>query len=99
MRHPRDHLPALNRIEAALEATCGALITLEALGGDASDFDAMQQHVAGAVHSLREAIEELRSAQNNGANELALGFVLNGGPRAPRGGPGGGGQSKPCRTA
>jgi hypothetical protein len=75
--HPRDHLPALDRIEAALEASCGILVTLESLSLDPHPPASMQDHVARAVRFFRDAIEELRQAQNNAANEHALGFVMN----------------------
>lgn len=80
MTHPRDYLPALDRIEAALEASCGALITLESLNcratGSTDEADGMQEHIGQATRSLREAIESLRAAQSDGADALALGFVL-----------------------
>lgn len=102
MDHPRDYLPTLDQIEAALEAACGALITLESISPGASrgldDADEMQRHVGLAIRSLRQAIEELRLAQSNGSSALAIEFVLN--TRAPRGsaepGPS---QTKPRRTA
>ncbi len=105
MPHPRDYLPALDRIEAALEASCGALVTLESInseGGDGSDDpDGLRTHVGMAIRSLRNVIEELRLAQNNGACALAIGFVLNANGRVPhfdplRPDPA---QSKPRRTA
>jgi hypothetical protein len=106
MPHPRDYLPALDRIEAALEASCGALVTLESIPSDAvdgsDDPDGMRGHVGLAIRSLRGAIEELRLAQNNGAYALAIGFVLQGNGRAPGDvapPPRDPGQSKPRRTA
>jgi hypothetical protein len=106
MPHPRDYLPALDRIEAALEASCGALVTLESIDPDAPDEledpAGMRAHVGQAIRSLRHTIEELRLAQNNGACALAIGFVLNGNGRAPSGvepPPTDPGQSKPRRTA
>ena len=86
MPHPRDYLPALDQIEAALEATCGALVTLESvksnLPDDSNDPDGMRSHLGLAMASLRHVIEELRLAENNGAYALAIGFVLNGRRRA-----------------
>jgi hypothetical protein len=80
MHHPRDCLPALDRIEAALEATCAALMTLEsmnpgsvdAIGGAAGT----EAHVQLAISRLRDAVEELRLAQSDGSSALAIGFVL-----------------------
>lgn len=102
MEHPRDYLPALDRIEAALEASCGALVTLESINSGVadrvSDVDAAQGHVRLAIRALRKVIEELRLAQNNGSSALAIGFVMKGNGRVssvefdP-------GQSKPRRTA
>jgi hypothetical protein len=103
MHHPRDYLPALDRIEAALEASCGALVTLESIKpGPADglrDADRMQAHVGLAIASLRGAIEELRLAQSNGSSALAVGFVLKGNGRPRRGVTAGPGQSNPRRTA
>lgn len=103
MAHPRDYLPALDRIEAALEATCGALIALESLTSGAPEHphgaDGMQEHVGRAIRSLRDAIDELRSAQGAGADGLALGFVSEGSRAAARGAPHDTGQSNPRRTA
>jgi hypothetical protein len=103
MHHPRDYLPALDRIEAALEASCGALVTLESIKpGPADDLrgiDGTHGHLRLAIGSLREAIEELRLAQSKGSSALASGFVLEGNGRAPRGVQPDPGQSKPRRTA
>jgi hypothetical protein len=102
MHHPRDYLPALDRIEGALEASCGALVTLQSITGTADvlrDADGMQAHVGLAIESLREAIKELRLAQSNGSSALAIGFVLTGNGRPERGVQDESGQSKPRRTA
>jgi hypothetical protein len=106
MPHPRDYLPTLDRIEAALEASCGALVTLESINSVARDGsdepDAMGGHVGLAIRSLRDVIEELRLAQSNGACALAIGFVLKGNGRVPRAVdpvPLDPGQPKPRRTA
>jgi hypothetical protein len=102
MTHPRDYLPALDRIEAALEASCGALITLESLGCGATDgvgdTNGLQEHIGRAIRALRTTIDELRAAQSDGAGALALGFVLKG-PAGVRGAGPPAGQSKPRRTA
>jgi hypothetical protein len=103
MPHPRDYLPALDRVEAALEASCAALVTLESINPGAadgtSDIDATQRHVGLAISALRDAIEELRLAQSDGSSALAIGFVLKGRDRAPRGSTADSGQSNPRRTA
>jgi hypothetical protein len=103
MSHPRDYLPALDRVEAALEASCGALVTLESISPRAADgaggTDTTQRHLGRAISALRDAIEELRLAQSNGSSAPAMGFVLEGSRRAPPGGKRAFGQSSPRRTA
>jgi len=102
MHHPRDYLPALDRIEGALEASCGALVTLESIKGAADglrDADGMEAYVALAIESLREAIEQLRLAQSNGSSALAIEFVLEGDRRPRAAVKADSGQSKPRRTA
>ena len=106
MPHPRDYLPSLDRIEAALEASCGALVTLESINSDAGDgsddADGTRSHVGLAIRSLRDVIEELRLAQSNGACTLAIGFVLKANGRVPRALdslPPDPGQSRPRRKA
>ena len=94
MTHPRDYLPVLDDVEAALEASCGALVTLQRVHvelGHRIDLTGIQAHIAHAEANLRVAIEELRRAHSRGTSGLALGFVL-----ARRGR---GRQSRPRRTA
>ena len=93
MRYTRDSPSATDRIEAALEASCAALVTLESLSFGAGEPSGRQERVVTAIRSLRHAIEQLRWAQSDHADELALGFVLNGRPRPGRR------QSRPRRTA
>lgn len=99
MTHPRDYLPVLDRLGAALEATCDALITLQSidvLPGIADDPGEVQ--VAEAIFHLRQAIDQLRDAQAKGQTGLALGFVLAGEKReSDREDPAS--QSSPRRTA
>jgi hypothetical protein len=99
MTHPRDYLPVLDNVEAALEASCGALIALQRVDADLADTirpDGIHGHIERAEQRLREAIEELRQAQYSGASGLALGFVLEEGRRAANGRST---QSRPRRTA
>jgi hypothetical protein len=87
MTNPRDYLPALDQIEAALEASCGALITLESLSSGAAEragTDPAQDPLGRAISSLREVIDALRLAQCDASDALALGFVLEGSPAAGR---------------
>jgi len=100
MTHPRDSLPVLDHIEAALESTCDALMSLESIDIRAATPDAknVHGHVAKAILSLRHVIGELRDAQQRGASGLALGFVVEQERRAPSGGAGAD-QSTPRRTA
>jgi hypothetical protein len=103
MTHPRDYLPALDQIEVALEATCGALVTVESICGQASPrvglADGTQEHIEAAVGALRKAIEELRSAQTEGATGLAMGFVLERDTEPDRETKPDSGQINPHRTA
>lgn len=78
MTASRDYLPVLDRIELAVEATCGAVMTLQSidvLTGTRED-ESVQEHVSQAISHLRDAIEELRDAQSQGQTGLGLGFVL-----------------------
>jgi hypothetical protein len=103
MKHPRDYLPALDRIEDALEASCGALIALESISCPASDPtyepDGIQEYVDLAIRSLRETIDALRSARSKNIDGLAVGFVLQRSEDAARHGTREVGQSRPRRTA
>jgi hypothetical protein len=100
MTHPRDYLPVLDRIGAALEATCDALMTLQSIDVLPSrpEHDRGEGQVARAVSHLRQAIDELRDAQAQGQTGLAMGFVLARDQRnlTADGDPG---QSSPRRTA
>ena len=100
MTHPRDHLPVLDRVEVALEATCDALMTLQSIDALARipAGENGKGHIARAISHLRHAVDELRDAQAAGQTGLALGFVL---AREQRNSNADGetGQSSPRRTA
>ncbi len=100
MTHPRDYLPVLDRIGAALEATCDALMTLQSIDVLTSmpENDRREGQVARTISHLRHAIDELRDAQAQGQTGLAMGFVLARNQRnsTADGGPS---QSSPRRTA
>jgi hypothetical protein len=67
-------------VEAALDASCGALMTLQSMRMQAQDSAASalteQVHVQHAIDSLRQAILELRMARRQVASAIALGFVI-----------------------
>ena len=94
-----DSRSVLDQIESALEATCGALMSLEVIAilKAVPDAENVQAHVAKAMSCLREAIAELRDAQQYSANGLALGFVL-GRERCAQSGNAGPGQSRSRRA-
>jgi hypothetical protein len=100
MSHPRDYLPVLDRIGAALEATCDALMALQSIDvlPNRPESEEGEGHVERAVSHLRHAVDELRDAQAQGQTGLALGFVLARDQRSLTidGEPG---QSSPRRTA
>ena len=100
MTHPRDSLPVLDCIGAALEATCDAVMTLQSIDvlSNVREDGRVEEHVAEAILHLRHAIDELRDAQTRGQTGLALGFVLaRDGQTSSRNG--GSSQSSPRRTA
>jgi hypothetical protein len=78
MTHPRDYLPVLDRLGAALEATCDALMALQSIDVLPTLLESEPEdgHVERAIAHLRHAVDELRDAQAQGQTGLALGFVL-----------------------
>ena len=64
-------------VEAALQAVCAALVTLEAAAARTCGVHAL---IGFAIGSLRQAVEELRQAQTEEPCALALGFVAATGP-------------------
>jgi hypothetical protein len=100
MPEPRDRPPPINHVEAALDASCGALVTLESFCPDPLQVGSgVQQHVRCALRALREAIAELRLAEAKDSSGLALGFVLEATSARPDANGLRPGQSKPRRTA
>lgn len=79
MNPSTDSRTAAHHLQAAIEAAFGALVTLEAASVQASDTDldasAVHPLISVARRSLRQAIDELRSAQDETVSMLALGFV------------------------
>lgn len=80
MTHPRDYLPVLDRIGAALDATCDALMTVQSIDAlpTTPEDEPGEGHMGRAISHLRSAIDELRNAHAQGQTGLALGFVLAG---------------------
>jgi hypothetical protein len=80
MKPPRDSPPTPDHIQAALEASNGALIGLEwivaQLDEDAGDRASVRQQTRQAIESLRQAIVELRLARGESIGALTLGFIL-----------------------
>jgi hypothetical protein len=80
MTRADEPTPSADHLESALEASCDALITLEAIpstsGSEAGDRPRTRLHVAQAIELLRRAIAELQLAHNVDGPGLALGFVL-----------------------
>ena len=103
----RDIQPSLHHLEAALEATCATLVTLESarLGNrdGTGDTYAAQCQVRDAIASLREGMAALRALHDVETSILAFGFVLGADheypPRQARTSESGGDQFKPRRTA
>ncbi len=78
---------ALEHYEAALEASCDALIALQLISASKTSSCAEGKQLEGqsaraikplrrTIKALRGAIEELRAAQNEGPSTLIIGFVL-----------------------
>jgi hypothetical protein len=74
--HPREYLPVLDGVELALDAACGALVTLQSIDVLSTVGGGAEGHVAQTIWHLRRAIDELREAYTQGHTGLALGFVL-----------------------
>ncbi len=72
---PEDPLLA-EYVEAALEASCAALVELQLVRSLAADNDELVAATTCAIAALRSAITDLRDAHAPGANLLAGGFVL-----------------------
>lgn len=73
-----EHNSAVDHYEAALEATCDTLITLQLVSAAASrdEIGDVEEGITGAISSLRSAIAELRLAHTEGRTARVLGFVL-----------------------
>ncbi len=68
--HPED-------VRSAIDATCDALMTLEAIRAQTEDCGWDEQcHLIEAIGLLRQAIKELRLARGGEESVVAAGFVL-----------------------
>ena len=78
MMHQRNARKPAAHIQTALEASCGALITLESIRAQAVDGATadVRRPIQQAIESLRQAIAELRSATDESARLLPGEFVL-----------------------
>jgi hypothetical protein len=88
MTHGRDIQPALNRLDAALEAACASLVALEStrigMRDEGRDAPAAQDQIGDAIVALRQAIAHLRALDDCDSSMLAFGFVLPAGPEFGR---------------
>lgn len=75
-----DTLSVLSHLEAAVEASCAALVALKAMRAQPAELTCEIRDVeAGIVQTidwLRSAISELRSLHGEQTSFLAFGFVL-----------------------
>ena len=67
----RDHL------EAAIEASCETLMTLQMISEATPDDDGLRSQTRHAIGSLRQAISELRTERAERASAVAYGFVVD----------------------
>ncbi len=74
-----DSRTATDHVQAALETVCGVLVTLETIRARTSigdlDSSGANSLVAASIQSLRQTADLLRSAQQENASPLALGFI------------------------
>lgn len=76
----RDIQPALGHLEAALDATCATLMTLEAAriaaGKSTAEALVLEGQIRGVIVLVRGAMSELRTMHGAQTSMLAFGFVL-----------------------
>ena len=77
MKPLTDSSTSTLHVEAALQAVCAAIVTLEAAAARTCGVHAL---IGFAIGSLRQAIDELRQTQTEEPYALALGFVAGTGP-------------------
>jgi hypothetical protein len=81
MTHALDSPPIPNHIQAALEACCGGLMTLQVarihLSNADVDLKEAEEDISRAIESLQRVIAQLRAARAGAKPAtLALGFVV-----------------------
>ena len=71
---------SMDHYEAALEASCDALITLRVIRASATsscpEVEDVEGHITRAINSQQRAIVELRLAKAEPGNPPVIGFVL-----------------------
>ena len=67
----------LDHLEAAIEASCETLVTLQMIREAAPDDDGLRSQTRRAIGSLRRAISELRTERAERASAVAYGFVVD----------------------
>ncbi len=82
LRTLREREPVTDHFQTALEASCGALITMESIRARMSPSCAKsaQALATQAIAELREAIAEITLAYQDRASALPRGFVIGAGP-------------------
>jgi hypothetical protein len=81
MTHALDSPPIPNHLQAALEACCGGLMTLQVarihLSNADVDLKETEEDIGRAIESLQRVIAQLRAATAGATPAtLALGFVI-----------------------
>ena len=81
MSDPADARLALAHCDAALEASCDALIVLQVIDALAINLSDVRNAVRVAIEATSRAISELRRARTVRGNPITVGFVLAGNER------------------
>jgi hypothetical protein len=77
---PAETLRLFDRLEAALEASCAALVAVRCTQAHPTELDGnlddVTEEIVRTISRLREAIADLRSVSGEQSSALASGFVL-----------------------
>jgi hypothetical protein len=80
MTDPPESRTAVDHYEAALEASCDALITLQLIHASATsslaEIEDVEGQITRAIKTLQRATAELRLARTERRNKLISGFVV-----------------------